>query len=333
MNLQETIRIVLREELSPRIRRRLSNDEMENEFLESFEGAYRLTKNRKVLSSHFLDELLYTTITFMMDGVHWRFVSTLPEDEFWYDDIHKELENHYRDRIIQMYNERKGIKESILREETELPAYIRRRVTSGDLEWLIRDVKISLSRGKNKSDALYDAIQNLISSNRELLKDYDMFQDVYAFDEPLIKYINSKLDEEPLNESILREETSRQNNLKDILSDVGVYNTSKMVGGIKNLYKFLGFVGTQEEMILIVNTLIKHDIPIIENICDFKIVPTQNSLKLYVEIPKYYPIHPDDYYPNRQKVLQARDNISTMINKMGNGLVKGHVVEVSIGKC
>jgi hypothetical protein len=116
MNLQETIRRVLREELSPRIRRRLSNDEMENEFLESFEGAYRLTKNRKVLSSHFLDELLYTTITFMMDGVHWRFVSTLPEDEFWYDDIHKELENYYRDRIMQMYNERKGIKESILRE-------------------------------------------------------------------------------------------------------------------------------------------------------------------------------------------------------------------------
>jgi hypothetical protein len=122
MNLQETIRRVLREELSPRIRRRLSNDEMENEFLESFEGAYRLTKNRKVLSSHFLDELVYTTITFMMDGVHWRFVSTLPEDEFWYDDIHKELENHYRDRIIQMYNERKGIKESILKEDLYSPS-------------------------------------------------------------------------------------------------------------------------------------------------------------------------------------------------------------------
>ena len=94
----------------------------------------------------------------------------------------------------------------VLREETELPAYIRRRVTANDLEWLVRDVKISLSGGKNKSDALYDAIQNLISSNRELLKDYDAFQDVYAFDEPLIKYINSRLDDEPLNESILREE-------------------------------------------------------------------------------------------------------------------------------
>jgi len=28
----------------------------------------------------------------MMDSLHWRFVSTLPEDEFWYDDIHQGLE-------------------------------------------------------------------------------------------------------------------------------------------------------------------------------------------------------------------------------------------------
>jgi len=47
MNLQETIRRVLREELSPRIRRRLSYNEMENEFLESFEFAYGLTKKER----------------------------------------------------------------------------------------------------------------------------------------------------------------------------------------------------------------------------------------------------------------------------------------------
>jgi len=141
-DLQEQIRRVLREELSTRIRRRLSYNEMENEFIESFEEAYRLTKKRKVLSSHFLDELVYTTITFMMDGVHWRFVSTLPEDEFWYDDIHKELENHYRDRIIQMYNESKGIKESIptsnivriLKEQTNMNNRLKRRLGMLDYE-------------------------------------------------------------------------------------------------------------------------------------------------------------------------------------------------------
>ena len=110
---------VLREELSPRVKRRIGSDEMEKEFLESFDSAYRLTKDRKVLRAHFLDELIYTTISIMMDGYHWRFVSTLPEDEFWYDDIHTGLQNHYKDRIIQMYNERQEINESILREEKE----------------------------------------------------------------------------------------------------------------------------------------------------------------------------------------------------------------------
>ena len=110
MNLQEQIRRILREELSPRIKRRFSPDELEINFLESFQDAYNLTKKRKVLSSHFLDELVNTTITMMMDGMHYKLHSTLPEYERWYDDIHQKLENHYRDRIIQMYNERKGIK-------------------------------------------------------------------------------------------------------------------------------------------------------------------------------------------------------------------------------
>ena len=108
MNLKESIKRILKEELPARVKRRLSNNVIEHEFLDSFEFAYGLTKKRKVLSSHFLDELIYTTVTAMMDSVHWRFVSTLPEDEFWYDDIHQGLENHYRNRIIQMYNERKG---------------------------------------------------------------------------------------------------------------------------------------------------------------------------------------------------------------------------------
>ena len=97
---------ILREELSPRVRRRVPYDEMEQEFLESFEDAYNVTKKRKVLSRHFLDELIYTTIHMMMDGLHWIFFSTLPKDELWYEDIYTELENHYKDRIIQMYNER-----------------------------------------------------------------------------------------------------------------------------------------------------------------------------------------------------------------------------------
>lgn len=99
------IKKILREDISARIRRRVPPHEMEREFLDSFEMAVRLTEKRKVLTKHFLDELVYTTVTILMDSFHWNFVSTLPENEFWYDEIHNELENHYRDRIINMYLE------------------------------------------------------------------------------------------------------------------------------------------------------------------------------------------------------------------------------------
>ena len=131
MNLKQTIRKVLREELSPRIIRRIPVDEIEKEFIESFNYAYDLTKRRKVFKDSFIEELIYTTVTMMMDSFHWRFVSTLPENEFWYDKIHNELENHYRDRIIKMYKKREGINESILREGSnkDIKSYLLRRVS------------------------------------------------------------------------------------------------------------------------------------------------------------------------------------------------------------
>ena len=111
----------------------------------------------------------------------------------------------------------------ILREEKELSTYFRRRVTANDLERLVRDVKISISGGKDKSDALYDAVQNFISSNKEQFKDY-----MWSINHlpSLIRYINSKLDEEPLNESVLREESN-----KDILID-GLYDPIYEENGI-----------------------------------------------------------------------------------------------------
>ena len=132
---------------------------------------------------------------------------------------------------------------------------------------------------------------------------------------------------------ILREETSYQNKMKNTVSEIGFNTTKKMFGSINNIYSALGFTGTQEEMIFIVDALMKHDVPIIENICDFRIVPTEQSFKLYVEIPKYYSNLADDSWANRQRVLRARDNISTIIHKLGNSLVRGHTIDVSLGKC
>ena len=132
---------------------------------------------------------------------------------------------------------------------------------------------------------------------------------------------------------VLKEETSQESKLKDLISKRGFYKTSKVFGGIENLYKVIGFTGTQDEMIFIVNEIMKHDVTVIENICDFKIEPTLHSLKLYVEIPKYYSNLADDSWANRSRVLRARDNIRTIIHRLGNSLVRGHNVEVSLGKC
>jgi hypothetical protein len=197
-NLSESVRRILREELSPRVRRRVDPYEMEKEFLESFEFAYYLTKKRKVLSTHFLDELIYTTISMMMDGFHWRFTSTLPEDEFWYDDIHTELENHYRDRIIQMYNERRGINESILKEETEVPAFLRRRFSSEDLDWLVNDVKELIDYGESLDTAIYDGIREFVKSRKfadidEFGVEADYWESYLRYERPLVDYVKKKL--------------------------------------------------------------------------------------------------------------------------------------------
>lgn len=110
MNLQKNIRRILREELHLPlfIRRRVSPEEMEKEFLESFEFAYNIIKSRKLLSVHELSELIYTTITVIIDSIHWILTSTTPEDSDWYDYTHSLLTDYYKDRIAQMYYEKQS---------------------------------------------------------------------------------------------------------------------------------------------------------------------------------------------------------------------------------
>lgn len=108
-NIQESKDNVLKEEtqLPTFIRRRIPVDELEKEFIESFDFAYNLIKRRKLLSIHELNELIRTTITVLIDSIHWVLTSTTPEDSEWYDYVYNILREYYEDRIIQMYNEKK----------------------------------------------------------------------------------------------------------------------------------------------------------------------------------------------------------------------------------
>lgn len=119
MNLKSNIRRILQEEtkLSSRILRRIPADEMEKEFIESFNFGFELTKKRRISQRFFKDEVIYTTIVNMMDSFHPIFSTTFGENEFWYDDIFNDLKEHYEERIIHMYNKKIGLKESLIKED------------------------------------------------------------------------------------------------------------------------------------------------------------------------------------------------------------------------
>ena len=54
----------------------------------------------------------------------------------------------------------------ILKEETELPLYIRRRVSLEDLDDLVFDVKSLIDSDYHKIDAIYDTVRQFIASKK-----------------------------------------------------------------------------------------------------------------------------------------------------------------------
>jgi len=106
MNLQESIRKILREETInlTTILRRVSLDDLEREFEESLDMAstwfLNLTFNGLAVSlNRFIDVAISNTI----DGIHHDLYSTLPEDVQWYEDVKETLKEYYRDRIKVTY--------------------------------------------------------------------------------------------------------------------------------------------------------------------------------------------------------------------------------------
>ena len=172
MDLQKTIKRILMEELSSKFRRRVPPDEMEKEFLESFEFAFTLLK-RIYLTDIFLNELIDKTISIMLDAFHWRFFNEKNNDPdpvsshlygVWYDELYSELENHYRDRIIQMYNSRKEINESVLMEDKKMSPYFRRRIDLKKFEEQLNKGKVYVYYDSN---SLKDYKWKLITATLE----------------------------------------------------------------------------------------------------------------------------------------------------------------------
>jgi hypothetical protein len=108
MNLQESIRKILREETIDitTILRRIPLDDLEREFEESLDMAsnimLRIIKKdgKKDMNLKIFIEI---TISVLIDGIHSELISTLPGDVQWYDEVKEALKEHYKNRIKVKY--------------------------------------------------------------------------------------------------------------------------------------------------------------------------------------------------------------------------------------
>ena len=106
-NLQESIKRILREEskLSPLIRRRVPQDDLEREFKESLEMAtnmlFNLNNNGGGIMT--LDRFIVVTISILIDGIHHDLYSTIRPEKEWYNEVKESLKDYYRDRIEDRY--------------------------------------------------------------------------------------------------------------------------------------------------------------------------------------------------------------------------------------
>ena len=116
----------------------------------------------------------------------------------------------------------------ILREETELPLYIRRRVSLEELDDLVLDVKSLIDSDYDKIDAIYDTVRQFVANiksfkfNNETERQY--WDSYIEIEKPLINYVKKKLRMmDGVNESIrriLREESKIPLHIKRRLNDI-----------------------------------------------------------------------------------------------------------------
>jgi hypothetical protein len=130
---------------------------------------------------------------------------------------------------------------------------------------------------------------------------------------------------------VLREESSLKKNVRNLVETKGFIMASQIVGSLEKVYEILELKGTQDDMIFIVTVILNHDIK--EKICDFFMVKTYHSIKIYVETPSEYPGR--DYFDPINKNARRRfsDKISNTIYELGNKLVRGHDINIQPGNC
>jgi hypothetical protein len=96
----------------------------------------------------------------------------------------------------------------ILREETELPIFIRRRFTMKELDKLINNVEDAILKygdDKHIDDTIYDEVREFIKERRfddidEFGDDQDYWRTYLKYETPLVKYVKHRIDNKLVKE-------------------------------------------------------------------------------------------------------------------------------------
>lgn len=134
----------------------------------------------------------------------------------------------------------------ILKEEFELPTYIKRRYSPEDLDNLLNNVRFSIASGYEEDDAIYNEIRYFLSTNKyddmNLEGNEQEYWDSYIrYEKPLVNYIKDKLKQQSnkgLNETLESKWNlgNKYGNKYDYQHGYCHYFAYDIIGRLKKLY-------------------------------------------------------------------------------------------------
>jgi hypothetical protein len=132
----------------------------------------------------------------------------------------------------------------------------------------------------------------------------------------------------------LNENTSGQKRLREVVKTQGISMAAGLVGGIDKLFSLLKIKGSQEDMIFLVKSIMDNEVTERVPYCDYEIIPTRHSINLIVYTPMPENEDLDNWSRTTYKKNMYNQSISNLISEWGNGLVRGHNINVSdTGDC
>ena len=133
---------------------------------------------------------------------------------------------------------------------------------------------------------------------------------------------------------VLLQESLKQT-LMDEIERSGIRDTANlMTVHVGELLHMVGIKGTQEEMIFLIKVIMENEVKELLKYCSFDIVPSLNSIKLYVFIPKPLPEHEGVWSRDQRVREEAKELIGQVLYNLGGGLIRGHQIFVSnTGDC